>query len=87
MHLYKCSCGNLGVYCFHTLVSPLDIAILWEDAKIWIVSYEDWAGGRTAWKYLVMSASLALEKEKTNTSKSRNERRPCCFKEIFLGIC
>lgn len=37
-----------------------------------------------------MSDSLVLEKGEEGkakpTSKKKNERRPCCFKEIFVGI-
>lgn len=50
MHLYRCSRGNGGVRCFYTWVNPLDIAKIWEDAKIWVVSYIDWAGSKRAWK-------------------------------------
>lgn len=43
-----------------------------------------YAGDKSHMEIFGMGDSLALGKEKK--SKKKNERRPCCFKEIFWSI-
>lgn len=74
--------------CLHILVSLLDIAIFGGDAKTLAFPMKIRLMANNM-EIFGMGNSLPLGKENKSKKKKKgkNEGRPYCFKEIFLGIC